>query len=214
MNAFFFIEVQVWTPISVSSHKRPSNTFSTQGITLSWNVSILYHVHDTKKWPPGHHQASCCPYQVNKITRHKTSNPGTMNKHVIAYLHWNSSQMSLSKMNGTLRNSKRFISLSHNEGNFVMPLLSMLSPSAKDRTSQDSEKAWSWGQASLYSWWTRWLKAKGVGHRTSGLTMWAGPPLNPSDWRISRQPAVAFVHATCMHTHTLWATQLHGLVKI
>lgn len=93
-----------------------------------------------------------------------------MNKHVITYLNWNSSQMSLSKMNGTLRNSKCSIPLSHNEGNFVMPLLNMLSPSAKDRASQDSEKAWSQAGFPLLLVHTV-IDSKGMGHRTSGLTV-------------------------------------------
>lgn len=89
-----------------------------------------------------------------------------MNKHVITYLNWNSSQMSLSKMNGTLRNSNRSIPLSHHEGNFVMPLLNMLSPSAKDRASQDSEKAWSRAGFPLLLVHTV-IDSKGMGHRTS-----------------------------------------------
>lgn len=129
-------------------------------------------MYDTKKWPPGHRQASCCLYQANMTPLHGTSNPGTMNKHVIPYLNWNSSQMSLSEMNGTLGNSKRSIPLSHNEDNFVMPLLSVLSPSAKDRASQDSEKAWSRAGFPLLLVDTV-IESKGMGHRTSGLPMCA-----------------------------------------
>lgn len=118
----------------MSSRKRPSNAFSTQAITLNWSLSILYHVCDVEEWPPGHHQASCYLCHDTTSWNIKSCDNEQTRYHLFELEFWPKVFL---KINGTPWNSKCSIPLSHNEDNFIRPHLSRVSPSTKDRATQE-----------------------------------------------------------------------------